>query len=57
MYTGTNLSYTSSSVPPGGYELTVPAKGFETHEQTGIALGGGDILNYNVSLRVGKRTT
>ncbi len=45
--------YTFSSVPPGGYELTVAAKGFETHKQTGIALGGGDKLNYNVSLRVG----
>ena len=45
--------YTFSSVPPGAYELTVVAKGFETHKQTGIALGGGDKLNYNVSLKVG----
>jgi Carboxypeptidase regulatory-like domain len=45
--------YTFSSVPPGSYQLTVVAKGFETHKQTAIALGGGDKLNYNVALRVG----
>jgi hypothetical protein len=45
--------FTFSSVPPGAYQLTVVAKGFETHKQSDIALGGGDKLNYNVSLRVG----
>src|ERR1700686_1073326 len=45
--------YTFSSVPPGSYQLTVAAKGFETHKQTAIALGGGDKLNYNVALRIG----
>ena len=45
--------YTFSSVPPGTYQLTVVAKGFETHQQTDIALGGGDKLNFNVTLKVG----
>ena len=27
--------------------------GFETHKQTGIALGGGDKINVNVTLKVG----
>src|SRR5258708_7237135 len=33
--------FTFSSVPPGAYQLTVVAKGFETHKQSDIALGGG----------------
>jgi hypothetical protein len=45
--------FTFSSVPPGAYSLTVVAKGFETHKQSDIALGGGDKLNYNVALRIG----
>src|SRR6478609_5107212 len=45
--------FTFSSVPPGTYQLTVVAKGFETHQQSDIALGGGDKLNYNVTLKVG----
>ncbi len=45
--------FTFSSVPPGTYQLTVVAKGFETHKQSDIALGGGDKLNYNVTLKIG----
>src|SRR5438874_9920090 len=45
--------YTFASVPPGAYQLTVTAPGFETHKQTGIALGGGDKLNINVDLKLG----
>jgi hypothetical protein len=45
--------YTFASVPPGGYEITIVNPGFETHNQTGIAIGGGDKLNINVSLKVG----
>ena len=45
--------YTFSSVPPGSYQLLVGAKGFDTYKQTGIALGGGDKLNFNVVLKVG----
>jgi hypothetical protein len=48
--------YTFSSVPPGTYQLTVAAKGFESYKQSDIALGGGDKLNYNVPLRVGSST-
>ena len=51
--TNTDGYYTFSSVPPGAYQLTVVAKGFETHKQSDIALGGGDKLNYNVTLKVG----
>ncbi len=45
--------YTFASVPPGAYEITVTSPGFETHSQTGIALGGGDKLNINITLKVG----
>ena len=45
--------YTFVSVPPGAYQLTVVAPGFETFQKTGIALGGGDKLNVNVGLRIG----
>src|SRR5215472_9250519 len=45
--------YTFASVPPGAYQITVVAKGFESFKQTGIALGGGDKLNLNVALKLG----
>ncbi len=45
--------YTFSSVPPGTYQITVAAKGFEGHKQSDIALGGGDKLNFNFTLKVG----
>jgi hypothetical protein len=48
--------YTFASVPPGAYQLTVVASGFETFKETGIALGGGDKLNVNVNLKVGDTT-
>jgi hypothetical protein len=53
--TATNADgyYTFASVPPGAYQLTVTAKGFESYKKTGIALGGGDKLNFNVDLKVG----
>ena len=40
--------YTFVSVPPGAYEFTVTAPGFETYKQTGIAILGGDKINVNV---------
>jgi len=49
--------YTFASVPPGAYQITVAAKGFETFKQTGIALGGGDKLNLNVALKLGNAAT
>jgi len=45
--------YTFVSVPPGKYELTVTSNGFDTSKQPGIAIGGGDKLNINVTLKVG----
>ncbi len=45
--------YTFASVPPGAYQLSVAAPGFESFQKNGIALGGGDKLNVNVSLKVG----
>jgi hypothetical protein len=45
--------YTFVSVPPGAYELTVSAPGFETHKQTGIAILGGDKMNVNVAMKLG----
>jgi hypothetical protein len=45
--------YTFASVPPGTYEITVSSPGFETHSQTGVALGGGDKLNVNITLTIG----
>src|SRR5262249_42007276 len=45
--------YTFASVPPGVYQLTVGAAGFEAFRKTGVALRGGDKLNLNVDLRIG----
>ena len=45
--------YTFVSVPPGAYQLTVIANGFDTFKETGIGIGGGDKLNLNVTLKVG----
>jgi hypothetical protein len=45
--------YTFASVPPGTYDLTISVPGFESHSRTGIVLGGGDKLNFNVTLKVG----
>src|SRR5438552_4139603 len=45
--------YTFASAPPGAYQLSVAAPGFESFQKNGIALGGGDKLNVNVSLKVG----
>jgi len=44
-----------SSVPVGDYtyELTVTAKGFLTYKASGIALGGSEKRNINVTLTVG----
>src|SRR5271156_2350935 len=33
--------YTFASVPPGAYQLTVEANGFEHYKETGIAMTGG----------------
>ncbi|HEY3441312.1 MAG TPA: carboxypeptidase-like regulatory domain-containing protein [Paludibaculum sp.] len=45
--------YTFASVPVGTYELTVELSGFSTYKETGIALGGGERRNINVTLKVG----
>jgi hypothetical protein len=48
--------YTFVSVPPGAYQLTVTAKGFETFRETGISILGGDKINVNVALKVGSNS-
>jgi hypothetical protein len=45
--------YSFVSVPPGGYQLTVTAAGFETYSQTGIAILGGDRIAVNVGMKLG----
>src|SRR5688500_4651175 len=51
--TNTDGYYTIVSLPPGTYEVTVTASGFETHKQSGIVIGGGDKINVNVALKLG----
>jgi len=48
--------YTFISVPPGAYEISVSAPGFETYKQNGIAIGGGDKINLNVTMKLGSTT-
>lgn len=45
--------YTFASVPPGRYEITISAPGFDSYNRTGINIGGGDKLNVNISMKVG----
>lgn len=45
--------YTFASVPVGTYNLSVEASGFQTYKATGVALGGSEKRNLNVSLVVG----
>ena len=45
--------YTFASVPVGAYNLTVTQAGFQTFEEDGIPLGGGESRSVNVSLQVG----
>ncbi len=49
--------YTFASVPVGSYELQVGAPGFETYKQTGIALGGGERRNNNITLKLGSTSS
>lgn len=44
--------YTFASVPAGTYDLVVEIKGFETHRINGIAISGGEKLNFNVNLKL-----
>jgi len=48
--------YSFSSIPVGRYELTVEASGFSAYKESGIALGGGEKRNVNVTLKVGATT-
>jgi hypothetical protein len=48
--------YTFVSVPPGTYQLTVTASGFETLKQTGVVIRGGDKINVNLTLKIGSTT-
>ena len=45
--------YTFASVPVGTYNLTVTQPGFETFQDNGIPLGGGESRSVNVTLQLG----
>jgi len=45
-----------ASVPVGSYSVTVEAKGFKSHKENEIRLGGGERRNVNVNLAVGAST-
>lgn len=49
--------FTFASVPVGTYDLTVDAKGFSVFKVSGIALGGGEKRNVDISLQVGGTAT
>ena len=51
--TNTDGYYTFASVPVGTYNLSVEAQGFEAYKANGIALGGSEKRNLNISLVVG----
>jgi hypothetical protein len=48
--------FTFASVPVGTYELSVSMAGFESYKESGVALGGGEKRNVNVTLKVGSAT-
>jgi hypothetical protein len=54
--TNTQGYYTFASVPVGTYELTIESSGFNTYKEPGIALGGGERRNINVTMKVGATT-
>ena len=45
--------FTFASVPVGTYNLSVEAQGFQTYKADGIALGGSEKRNLNISLSIG----
>jgi hypothetical protein len=49
-------SYLFDLLPPGTYELTVTAPGFNTYTQTGIVLTAGFTATVNLKLQVGEVT-
>jgi len=49
--------FTFASVPVGRYNLAVEAKGFSLFKADGIALGGAEKRNVDVSLQVGSTST
>jgi len=51
--TGADGSYNLPLLPPGDYELTVEAKGFEKAQISGLHLTVGLVLPYDVKLTVG----
>jgi hypothetical protein len=52
--TGEGGSYLFDLLPPGTYELTVTAAGFNTYTQTGIVLTAGFTATINSKLKVGE---
>lgn len=54
--TGTQGEYQFLFVPPGTYTLTVTAKGFARHEETGLQLLVNTPATANVQLKIGQVT-
>ena len=52
--TGEDGSYLFDLLPPGTYELTVSAAGFNTYTQTGIVLTAGFTATINSKLKIGE---
>jgi hypothetical protein len=52
--TGEDGNYLFDLLPPGTYELTVSAAGFNTYSQTGIVLTAGFTATINSKLKVGE---
>src|SRR5712692_5442315 len=55
-HTEADGSYLFDLLPPGTYELTVTAPGFNTYNQTGIVLTAGFTATINSKLQVGEVT-
>ncbi len=45
--------YTFASVPVGTYTLSVSNQGFESFQEKGISLGGGELRTINAALKIG----
>lgn len=55
--TGADGLYVVTSLPPGSYELSVQAAGFQKREMTGIELSSGQVATLNVILSPAGVTT
>src|SRR6476659_2529819 len=54
--TNTDGFFTVANLPPGSYEITVSAPGFDTEVRSGVTLTVGAEQTLNIALRVGRET-